>query len=114
MRVSVSALTAAVIFSLSVDARWHYSCTCHTGPSYNWRLTTAACNAINPSVVATGNGHVAYNTPSGRCTSDGGNLLDGDDMEWQCKQAAINGFECAFDSKQTCFADQDTVSSWCD
>ncbi|KAF9878765.1 hypothetical protein CkaCkLH20_03665 [Colletotrichum karsti] len=119
MRFQSSALAAVAFLVLSVEARWHYSCTCHNGGSYIWRITSNACSSYNSYIFQTwpdSQNSVRYDTPSGRCTSvgPGGNVIDGDTMERMCKETAQNGFPCANNNAHTCFAEPDSVSSWCD
>ncbi|WQF89947.1 hypothetical protein CDEST_14961 [Colletotrichum destructivum] len=117
MRFSTSALAGAVFFAFFADARYHDSCTCHNGGTYNWRLTTKACDSERALLAQLKSwGSVQYDTPSGRCRSVGvKDLISGDDFETLCKAVASQvGFPCAFDNSLTCYADPDAVSSWCD
>ncbi|KAH8898378.1 hypothetical protein GQ53DRAFT_837298 [Thozetella sp. PMI_491] len=101
----------AVIFAPSVLANNHVSCTCHNGDSYNWRITTLACE--NYAKAGYANSNVAYDTPSGRCTqASSSDYLMGDQWEEACKAIAKSGFQCA-DGKGTCFAETDQVRGSC-
>ncbi|KAL0933860.1 uncharacterized protein CTRU02_210659 [Colletotrichum truncatum] len=119
MRICLLAFVAFALFVFSADADWHYSCTCHNGGSYIWRITTKACDAYNQHIDSEwpdSENHVRYDTPSGRCTSvgPGGNVIDGDTMESVCKNTGTNGFPCEHDNSKTCFANPGSISSWCD
>ncbi|CCF37674.1 hypothetical protein CH063_08950, partial [Colletotrichum higginsianum] len=83
MRFSTSALASAVFFAFFADARYHDSCTCHNGGTYNWRLTTKACDSERALLAQQKSwGSVQYDTPSGRCRSVGvTDLISGDDFE---------------------------------
>ncbi|EKG20561.1 hypothetical protein MPH_02088 [Macrophomina phaseolina MS6] len=106
--------TASVlaVLSVGVAANDHASCTCHNGDSYNWRITTVACDLYNRQKWA--NGKVYYDTPSGRCTqNDGTQYLMGNEWEAACRSAAKSGFPCA-DGVGTCFqSDEDEIRGWC-
>lgn len=124
-------------------ADMHYSCTCHNGDSYNWRITQPACESYaqsDPAVsapvqapfplpsfsspkpsffwgrTATNSNNaqdVTYVTDTGRCTSSSGSLLDGDRWEAACQKLAVAGFACA-DGQGTCYAEADSVKGSCD
>ncbi|KAF6801189.1 hypothetical protein CSOJ01_11919 [Colletotrichum sojae] len=69
MQFHSSALAAVAFLVLSAEARWHYSCTCHNGGSYIWRITSNACSSYNSYIFQTwpdSQNSVRYDTPSGR------------------------------------------------
>ncbi|PSR80001.1 hypothetical protein BD289DRAFT_476353 [Coniella lustricola] len=106
MQLSIALLAAFVGFSL---ADMHYSCTCHNGDSYNWRITSPACAYYAPLRPA----DVTYVSSSGRCTSNSGSQIDGDSWQAACQKIAVDGFACA-SGEGTCYADADSVKGSCD
>ncbi|OBT59635.1 hypothetical protein VE04_00185 [Pseudogymnoascus sp. 24MN13] len=100
------------LFLSSSMADRHGSCTCHNGDSYNWRITTLACTKY--AEAAYGNGNVAYDTPSGRCTqvTPDDNIM-GDQWEEACRAVAQSGFQCADGSDNKCYANTQAVRGSC-
>ncbi|KAJ4397783.1 hypothetical protein N0V93_002020 [Gnomoniopsis smithogilvyi] len=106
MKFSLS-LLAAFIGAAVADS--HYSCTCHNGDSYIWRITSPACDFYKTDRPA----DVSYVSDTGRCTSSSGNLIDGDSWEAACKKMVTDGYECG-DGQGKCYADSDDIKGWCD
>ncbi|KAF3764096.1 hypothetical protein M406DRAFT_71339 [Cryphonectria parasitica EP155] len=90
-------------------ADMHYSCTCHNGDSYNWRITSPACSFYAPDRPA----DVSYVTDTGRCTSASGSQIDGDSWQAACQKIATEGFDCA-DGQGKCYAESSDVTGSCD
>ncbi|KAK2009159.1 hypothetical protein LZ32DRAFT_620922 [Colletotrichum eremochloae] len=111
MQFSISKTAVAFFLLSAVSADLHESCTCHNGDSYNWRLTTKACDLYAQKNYQWGRTH--YDTPSGRCVrnSDTENIA-GDQWEDACRETAKTGFNCA-DGRGNCTADPDQVRGWC-
>ncbi|GME65508.1 hypothetical protein GTA08_BOTSDO05216 [Neofusicoccum parvum] len=105
-------VTVLAVLSAGVAADDHDSCTCHNGDSYNWRITTAACDLYRSQNWR--NGKVHYDTPSGRCTQDDGTqFVMGKEWEAACRTTAKNGFLCA-SGGGTCYQpDEDQIRGWC-
>ncbi|KAK2037580.1 hypothetical protein LZ31DRAFT_580020 [Colletotrichum somersetense] len=110
MKFSVSKLAAAFLFVSVASANLHDSCTCHNSDSYNWRITTKACQLYARSNYQWG--QAAYDTPSGRCVAASGAQIAGDQWEDACRQIAKSGFDCA-DGRGHCTADPDAIKGWC-
>ncbi|GKT66430.1 hypothetical protein ColTof4_03922 [Colletotrichum tofieldiae] len=111
MQPSIAKIAAAFLFVSVAFADLHDSCTCHNGDSYNWRITTKACEVYSSKDYKWGKG--TYDTPSGRCTKSGdSDQLAGDQWEAACREVAVAGFQCA-DGKGRCTADADQVKGWC-
>ncbi|KAF2090366.1 hypothetical protein K490DRAFT_54751 [Saccharata proteae CBS 121410] len=107
-------MTAVAIFASipSAVADDHTSCTCHNQDSYNWRITTAACDLYNN--WNNDNNAVAYDSPSGRCnTIDANQVIDGKNWENACQETAKAGFQCT-SGQGTCYVeDTSNVQGWC-
>ncbi|KAK1993392.1 hypothetical protein LX36DRAFT_661566, partial [Colletotrichum falcatum] len=93
------------------SANIHDSCACHNSGSYNWRMTTKACQ-----LYATKNykwGTASYDAPSGNCVkSNQAEGIAGDQWEEACKEVAKTGYQCA-DNRGRCSADPDSVRGRC-
>ncbi|KZL69533.1 hypothetical protein CI238_00725 [Colletotrichum incanum] len=107
------AKVASIFFFLSVaSADLHDSCTCHNGDSYNWRITTKACELYASKNYQWGKG--TYDTPSGRCVKNSDNdQLAGKEWEAACREVATSGFQCADGEGLRCVAPTDEVRGRC-
>ncbi|KAH7128036.1 hypothetical protein B0J13DRAFT_611570 [Dactylonectria estremocensis] len=111
MQFSIPKLFSTFLFLSLAAADLHESCTCHNGDSYNWRITTKACEIYNEAAYQWGG--AVYDTPSGRCTKAGtDDRLAGDQWEAACQSIAESGFDCA-DGQGTCYASPDDVKGSC-
>ncbi|GKT55920.1 hypothetical protein ColTof4_11667 [Colletotrichum tofieldiae] len=112
MQLSI-AKVASIFFFLSVaSADLHDSCTCHNGDSYNWRITTKACELYASKNYQWGKG--TYDTPSGRCVKNSDNdQLAGKEWEAACREVATSGFQCADGQGLRCNAPTDEVRGRC-
>ncbi|WQF78738.1 hypothetical protein CDEST_03752 [Colletotrichum destructivum] len=112
MQFSVTKI-ASIFFFLSVaSADLHDSCTCHNGDSYNWRITTKACELYASKNYKWGKG--TYDTPSGRCVQNSGtDQLAGKEWEAACREVANSGFQCADGQGLYCKAPTNEVRGRC-
>ncbi|KAK2055194.1 hypothetical protein LY76DRAFT_550738 [Colletotrichum caudatum] len=110
MKFSVSKLAAAFLFVSVASANLHDTCACHNSDSYNWRMTTKACEYYARSNYKWG--QTVYDSPSGNCVGVNGGKIAGDQWEDACRQTAKAGFDCA-DGRGHCTADPDSVFGSC-
>ncbi|KAH8601887.1 hypothetical protein B0O99DRAFT_681001 [Bisporella sp. PMI_857] len=94
----------------SAFANLHPNCACHNGDSYNWRVTTLACQVYTDAGYEWGGGF--YDSPSGRCVANDGSSLAGNEWEAACRTVATSGFDCA-DGIGKCFAFPESVRGRC-
>ncbi|KAL1637447.1 hypothetical protein SLS56_000585 [Neofusicoccum ribis] len=108
---SVSAALAAT-FVGGVLADKHHQCDCNNVGTYNWRMTSKACDRYNEKGYASG--LVKYDGPSGRCWgSDDANYIMGKEWEAACREVGNTGFPCA-DGQGTCYqTNSDSVRGAC-
>ncbi|RYP39873.1 hypothetical protein DL767_001992 [Monosporascus sp. MG133] len=112
MRLSLALVFAtSLVFAPSALADDHPNCACHNGDSYNWRITTLACEEY--ARLGYENSNVVYDASSGRCVqATSGDYLMGKEWEAACRAIAQSGFGCA-DGQGTCFAKKDSVRGRC-
>ncbi|KAH7063714.1 hypothetical protein B0J12DRAFT_694598 [Macrophomina phaseolina] len=101
------------ILTATAAAKRYNSCTCHNGDSYNWRITSKACELHTQWYP--GRGEATYDTPSGRCKVNdmSSGFFTGDQWEAVCQEIGKTGFLCASGSG-TCFQPEASeVQGWC-
>ncbi|WYZ33996.1 hypothetical protein EsH8_I_000272 [Colletotrichum jinshuiense] len=100
-----------VLFSVAA-ADLHDSCACHNGDSYNWRITTKACELYASKSYQWGAG--TYDSASGRCVKNSDNdSIAGKEWEAACREVANTGFACADGQGLYCKAPTNEVRGRC-
>ncbi|KAI8244265.1 hypothetical protein K4K57_000771 [Colletotrichum sp. SAR 10_99] len=113
MQFSIAKVASLFVLLSVASADLHDNCACHNGDSYNWRITTKACELYSSKNYEWGVG--VYDEASGRCVKKTDNdQIAGNEWEAACREVATGeGFACADGKGLYCKADSDSVRGRC-
>ncbi|KAF9871037.1 hypothetical protein CkaCkLH20_11454 [Colletotrichum karsti] len=112
MQFSIAKVASLFALVSVATANLHDNCACDNGDSYNWRITTKACELYSSKNYQWGVG--VYDAPSGRCVKKTDNdQLAGKEWEAACREVASTGFDCADGKGLYCKANPDDVRGRC-
>ncbi|KAF4775496.1 hypothetical protein HER10_EVM0011159 [Colletotrichum scovillei] len=112
MQFSIAKVASLFVLLSVASADLHDNCACDNGDSYNWRITTKACELYASKNYQWGKG--TYNTETGRCVQNSASdQLAGKEWEAACREIASTGFDCADGKGLYCKANPDEVRGRC-
>ncbi|TDZ54521.1 hypothetical protein CTRI78_v006269 [Colletotrichum trifolii] len=112
MQLSIAKVASLFALVSVASANLHDACACHNGDSYNWRITTKACELYSSKNYQWG--VAVYDEASGRCVKKTDNdQIAGNEWEDACREIASTGYQCPDGKGLYCKANPDDVRGRC-